>query len=188
MIPIHKSLADVLTARHTAFKSFDEMLLAGGNYRPSFYLRGKTAAAQKEIRDLADEYDGAQEARKDPRRAFRGDFTVATPFEPYLFAKLENDGRALLCRALGPRCPMGSRTIALIADFGKETDASQVAQSFAEAGNRHVALVNAAEKVCETLFQDVVNGDPEKALTVTHDQLAMIYELCRVALDSKIGD
>lgn len=57
--------ANFLTRTHTAFQSFDKLLNAPGGYFPSLNV-GKPA-----IKLLADEYDKAQAARGDGRRAFR---------------------------------------------------------------------------------------------------------------------
>lgn len=50
---------------NTAFPSMDDMLNAGGNYRPSIDMREPVMA------EIADEYDRRQEQRGDPRRAYR---------------------------------------------------------------------------------------------------------------------
>ena len=65
---------DLLVKKHSAFLSFDDLLDAGGRYRPSLYVRGKSATDAREIRAIADAYDFAQQARGDTRRAYRGDF------------------------------------------------------------------------------------------------------------------
>lgn len=65
---------ETITKRVTAFPSFGAMLNAQGSYRPSFYVKGKSAADQRDIIRLADAYDIAQELRGDERRAYRGDF------------------------------------------------------------------------------------------------------------------
>ncbi len=57
--------ANSLTKANTGFSSFDEMLNAKGSYRPSMEV------SQPEMKELADLYDAAQEARGDDRRAFR---------------------------------------------------------------------------------------------------------------------
>lgn len=59
-----KSNLDQLTASHTAFASFGELLNAPG-YRPSLNC------AKPDLRTLADAYDAAQGKRADSRRAFR---------------------------------------------------------------------------------------------------------------------
>lgn len=71
------SVLDDLTRSLTAWPSFDAMLDAGGDYRPSMYVRPCNRshaevrrAARTEI--LADAYDAAQSARGDERRAYRG--------------------------------------------------------------------------------------------------------------------
>lgn len=56
---------DAITTENSAFKSFDSLLNAAGNYRPSIDLRVKNMLL------LADEYDKAQYARNDTRRAYR---------------------------------------------------------------------------------------------------------------------
>lgn len=54
-----------LTHSLTAFNSFEDLLEAKGNYRPSMDMRYAAAV------ELADLYDAAQEARGDNRRAYR---------------------------------------------------------------------------------------------------------------------
>lgn len=110
------------------------------------------------------------------------------PFVPFLFVRTEADGRRILCQAMTRRCPMGSRSILIVADFGNGPESPANADAFAEAGNRHRGLTSAASLVCETLFQDVVNGREGEPLSVTREQLAQIYEAARLALDSRIGD
>ena len=66
-----KSRADHLTATHTAFVDFADLIFAGnGHYFPSLQTigKGKDTAERNELADL---YDRAQEARGDRRRAFR---------------------------------------------------------------------------------------------------------------------
>lgn len=57
---------DQLTVEHTAFPRFNDLLDAGGGYRPSLGTSGST---EKTV--LADAYDKAQGIRGDGRRAFR---------------------------------------------------------------------------------------------------------------------
>lgn len=57
---------DDLTRKLTAFLTFEGLLTAEARYRPSLY------PDSPELVRLADLYDAAQEARGDPRRAFRG--------------------------------------------------------------------------------------------------------------------
>lgn len=57
--------ADELASRRTAFRDFDELLNAKGNFYPS--LRTDLP----ECKELADLYDEAQQKRNDPRRAHR---------------------------------------------------------------------------------------------------------------------
>jgi hypothetical protein len=56
--------ADDLTAAHTAFRSFSDLLDALGDYRPSL------SRSEPELRELGLLYDAAQQARGDSRRAF----------------------------------------------------------------------------------------------------------------------
>lgn len=71
---------DALTRELTAFDSFEAMLNAAGNYRPSIYPRD-----YKHV-ELAEAYDVAQAARGDERRAYRG---LGWPLpEPILSARL----------------------------------------------------------------------------------------------------
>jgi hypothetical protein len=67
--------ADLLTRQCTAFESFTKLINAGGGYWPKLRCsfadspsRGERLAHCR----LADYYDRAQAARKDPRRACRG--------------------------------------------------------------------------------------------------------------------
>ena len=57
--------ADQLTVKHSAFRSFSELVTCHRNYRPTISM------ATPEQRELADVYDAAQTARGDARRAFR---------------------------------------------------------------------------------------------------------------------
>jgi len=68
---------DNLTLDLTAWSSFDAMLNAAGDYRPTLHVRPYNRshdeirrAARTEV--LADAYDAAQAARGDHRRAYRG--------------------------------------------------------------------------------------------------------------------
>lgn len=63
-----------LVKKHTAFASIHEMLNAGGTYRPSIYLGGKTKREQRELVFIAIEYNTAQRERGDARRVFKGDW------------------------------------------------------------------------------------------------------------------
>jgi len=55
---------DWLTRKHTAVATFEELLQAGGRYRPTIQLRNA------ETRALAAAYDQVQAQRGDPRRAY----------------------------------------------------------------------------------------------------------------------
>lgn len=68
---------DRITAKHTAFSGFSDLLHAAGGYRPSIYLGGKSKQAKRELVSLIFEYDRLQAGRKDPRRVFAGDFQFA---------------------------------------------------------------------------------------------------------------
>ena len=57
--------ADELTRKHSAFRSFEELITCERNYRPSINMH------EPSKRELADLYDAAQEARGDERRAYR---------------------------------------------------------------------------------------------------------------------
>jgi hypothetical protein len=70
----HSPALDAAVVRNTAFKSMQDMLDAGGNYRPSLYIQGKDKQTQFQIRMIADAYDLAMQKRGDTRRAYRGDF------------------------------------------------------------------------------------------------------------------
>lgn len=65
-IRLDPAALDELTRQLTAFPSFSAMVGAPGHYRPTIRERDAVHIA------LADAYDRAQEARKDPRRAHRG--------------------------------------------------------------------------------------------------------------------
>lgn len=110
------------------------------------------------------------------------------PFVPFFFVRSESDGRRILCQAMTPRCPMGSRSILIVADFGNGPESADNAEAFSIAGNAHKDLTDAAARVCDMLFQDVVNGSPDRPLTVTHSDLATIYEACRIALEVRKRD
>lgn len=56
--------ADELTAAHTSFRAFSDLLNALGDYRPSI------SRSDPELRELGLLYDAAQQARGDRRRAF----------------------------------------------------------------------------------------------------------------------
>lgn len=60
-----RSRLDGLWARNTGFCNLRDCLNAGGSYRPSLDMR------QEIMRELADDYDAAQAARGDDRRAYR---------------------------------------------------------------------------------------------------------------------
>lgn len=78
-----KSRADELARRHTAFPNFNALINAPGNYRPSILTQSAAACLlpcgsritacrrRQELRELADIYDTAQQARGDNRRAYR---------------------------------------------------------------------------------------------------------------------
>lgn len=59
------TLVDYLIRRNTGFTGLDDMLSAGGNYRPSLDMREPWA------REVARAYDEAQAKRGDARRAYR---------------------------------------------------------------------------------------------------------------------
>lgn len=56
--------ADRLTRENSAFRNFEDLLQAGGDYRPSL------SRATPDCRELGALYDAAQIARGDDRRAF----------------------------------------------------------------------------------------------------------------------
>lgn len=64
------SYFDEVTAKHSAFKTFLELLDAKGNYRPSIKLAGRMPYDRGELEFLAQLYDKAQELRGDERRAY----------------------------------------------------------------------------------------------------------------------
>jgi len=59
---------DTMTRRVSAFPCFEDLVTAGGNYRPS--LKVSQGPESDEFR-LAEIYDRVQEVRGDDRRAFR---------------------------------------------------------------------------------------------------------------------
>lgn len=60
---------DKLTGELTGFRNFEEMLNAGGRYRPSMNVTDKEYG--KNLKVLANAYDKAMEKANDDRRAFR---------------------------------------------------------------------------------------------------------------------
>lgn len=56
---------DALAYRHTAFNDFEELTNALGGFYPSLKV------SDPEIKELADAYDAAMEAKRDKRRALR---------------------------------------------------------------------------------------------------------------------
>jgi len=60
---------DELTADYSGFKTFQELLDAKGDYRPTITLRGESAPRRADKEFLAQLYDKAQELRGDERRA-----------------------------------------------------------------------------------------------------------------------
>jgi len=77
---------DRLVKKYTVFASMEDLLNAEGTYRPSLYLPFGEQWLRHEVNLIADEYNRRQEARGDPRRAFR------------LRANAEERRRALLQR------------------------------------------------------------------------------------------
>jgi hypothetical protein len=64
---------DVVTAKHTAFATFNDLVNAP-HYRPSIYLGGKKPKEQRELLFLAHQYNSFQHARHDGRRVYKGDW------------------------------------------------------------------------------------------------------------------
>jgi hypothetical protein len=62
---------DRLVKKYTALGSMEDLLKANGTYRPSLYLPSGERWMRHEVNLIADEYNRRQEARGDPRRAFR---------------------------------------------------------------------------------------------------------------------
>lgn len=73
-----------LVQKHTAFGSWGELIHAAGGYRPSIYLGGKTAQAQRELLALTVEYNSVQQGRGDSRRVYQGDFVAVHPNRTWL--------------------------------------------------------------------------------------------------------
>jgi hypothetical protein len=65
---LYSSTLDKLTRELTGFDTFAQMLNAGGDYRPTILPQPD----DRRYEMLADAYDGEQEYRGDPRRAYRG--------------------------------------------------------------------------------------------------------------------
>lgn len=72
------AILDRLTAQHSAFSDFTDLLNAAGNYRPSLEVPNKKNSRQ--VRDhlgraerqfIADIYDETQRSLKDERRTYR---------------------------------------------------------------------------------------------------------------------
>ena len=63
-----------ITTKLSSFGSFGELLNAGGNYRPSIYLKNGDRKNNRAKMDLVTAYDDAQQQRGDNRRAFRGNW------------------------------------------------------------------------------------------------------------------
>jgi len=65
---------DMITRKLTTFASFNDLLNAAGNYRPSFYLTKGKLGENLQKQTLAMAYDDMQFARGDSRRAYRGNW------------------------------------------------------------------------------------------------------------------
>lgn len=65
----HAYLIDRLIGHLTAFKNLDDLIHAGGNYRPSLNVSDKELG--KTFWHIAEAYDLAMQRLNDPRRAFR---------------------------------------------------------------------------------------------------------------------
>jgi len=66
---------DSVTARHTAFQTFDELCnKTSSNYRPSLYLGGKPAKAQRELLCLTFAYNLHMFECDDSRRVYKADW------------------------------------------------------------------------------------------------------------------
>ena len=63
-----------ITTELSSFGSFGELLNAGGNYRPSIYLKNGDHKNNRAKMDLVTAYDDSQQQRGDNRRAFRGNW------------------------------------------------------------------------------------------------------------------
>jgi hypothetical protein len=64
-----KKRTDALTRKFTVFNTFNQLLNAPGNYRPTLLI---SDIGSSEKLELANAYDAAQAARGDRRRVFRG--------------------------------------------------------------------------------------------------------------------
>jgi len=65
---------DAITRKHTAFASFESLVNAEGDYRPTLCLAGKSKQAQREIVTLEYRYNLYMASRHDERRVHRGDY------------------------------------------------------------------------------------------------------------------
>jgi len=63
--------ADEITAKHSAFKSFVDLLNAEGGYFPTIRCNSTTGLRRAELTYLADAYDYFMLCRNDSRRAHR---------------------------------------------------------------------------------------------------------------------
>lgn len=73
---------DAIARKHTAFESFAALVGAGGGYRPSFYLGGKSKQVKRELITLITRYNSWMQANEDPRRVYQGDFEFTPATTP----------------------------------------------------------------------------------------------------------
>ena len=69
----HLEYRDLLTQKHTAFRSFAALIQAQGGYYPSLRTISGCPLGENsaELAELADAYDAAQQIHGDSRRACR---------------------------------------------------------------------------------------------------------------------
>lgn len=69
---------DRIVQANSAFATFDALVNAAGNYRPSIYLHGKPRTVQVELVLLSQAYDQHQARALDSRRVYRADWELVT--------------------------------------------------------------------------------------------------------------
>ena len=68
---------DYITAKHTAFTTFDDLIKAPGVYFPSLCMGRKSSQVKNEILFLTVAYNQRQRARNDKRRVYKSDWDIA---------------------------------------------------------------------------------------------------------------
>lgn len=67
---------DAMVRKHSAFWDFADLVVARGGYRPSLYLGGKPMVSMAELLRIDLAYDAHMGDIGDPRRVYRGDYSV----------------------------------------------------------------------------------------------------------------